>query len=153
MQTIQPEDVGLSKAALARIDDHLTREYLRPGKISGAIALVSRHGQVAHCSPLGEMDRERKKPTRVDTIYRIYSMTKPVTSVAMMTLYERGVFQLNDPVHKWIPAFEGLRVFRQGRYPNFVTEPTLRAMTVRDLLTHQSGLTYGFMERTAVDAA
>jgi len=90
---------------------------------------------------------------RSDTLFRLYSMTKPITAVAMMMLHERGLFALADPVHRWIPEFEHLRVFRQGRYPNFVTVPTDRPMTVRDLMTHQSGLTYGFMERTGVDAA
>jgi len=153
VHTITPENVGLSTSALARIDEHLSRRYIESNKIVGALTLVARRGQVAFLSPLGQMDRERDKPMRSDTIFRIYSMTKPITSVALMMLHERGVFQLSDPVHKWIPEFEKLRVFRQGRYPQFVTEQTQRAMTVRDLLTHQSGLTYGFMERTAVDAA
>lgn len=90
---------------------------------------------------------------RTDTIFRIYSMTKPITSVALMMLYERGLFQLGDAVHDFIPEFAGLRVNRYGRYPNITTEPVLRPMTIRDLLTHTSGLTYGFMERTNVDAA
>lgn len=153
MHITTPEEIGLSSTALARIDDFLNQRYIAPQKIVGALTLVARRGRVAMLSPLGVMDRERQKPMRSDTIFRIYSMTKPITSVALMTLHERGVFQLNDPVHKWIPEFERLRVFRQGRYPRFLTEQTKRPMTVRDLLTHQSGLTYGFMERTAVDAA
>jgi CubicO group peptidase (beta-lactamase class C family) len=88
-----------------------------------------------------------------DTIFRIYSMTKPITSVAMMMLYEHGHFQLNDPVHKFIPEWGDLQVFVSGNHPNFVTEPPERPMTMRDLMTHTSGLTYGFMERTNVDAA
>jgi CubicO group peptidase (beta-lactamase class C family) len=80
-------------------------------------------------------------------------MTKPITSVALMMLHERGRFLLSDPVSKWIPEFEHLRVYKYGRYPTFTTEPLLRPMTVRDLMTHTSGLTYGFMERTGVDAA
>jgi CubicO group peptidase (beta-lactamase class C family) len=148
-----PEDLGLSSAALRRIDEHLRTRYIDVGKIAGAMTLVARRGQIAHLSPLGLMDRERNKPMREDTIFRIYSMTKPITSVALMTLYERGVFQLADPVHHWIPEFEHLRVNRYGRYPNFTTDAAVRPMTVRDLLTHTSGLTYGFMERTNVDAA
>ena len=150
---VEPEEVGLSSEALGRIDSHFRARYIEPGKISGALTLVARRGQVAFFSALGRMDAERDKPLCEDTIFRIYSMTKPVTSVALMQLYERGAFQLGDPVHRWIPAFESLRVFRQGRHPRFVTEPVQRPITVRDLLTHQSGLTYGFMERTAVDAA
>jgi CubicO group peptidase (beta-lactamase class C family) len=135
VQITTPEELGLSRAALARIDEHLTRHYVEPARIAGALTLVARRGRVAFLSPLGHMDRERDKPMRSDTIFRIYSMTKPITSVALMMLHERGIFQLGDPVHKWIPEFEKLRVFRQGRYPHFVTEQTQRAMTVRDLLT------------------
>lgn len=153
VQLPPPEQLGLSSAALARIDEHLSHRYLQPEKIAGALTLVARRGQVAFLSPLGYSDRERGKPMRADTIFRIYSMSKPITSVALMMLHERAVFQLGDPVHHWIPEFEKLRIFRQGRYPRFVTEQTDRPMTIRDLLTHQSGLTYGFMERTAVDAA
>jgi CubicO group peptidase (beta-lactamase class C family) len=90
---------------------------------------------------------------REDTIFRIYSMTKPITSVALMTLYERGAFQLEDPVHRFIPAWRELRVFDGGNYPLFATRPCERPMTVRDLFTHTAGLTYGFMERTNVDRA
>jgi CubicO group peptidase (beta-lactamase class C family) len=149
----RPEDLGLSSIALRRIDGHLRSRYIDAGKIAGAMTLVARGGHVAHLSPLGLMDRERGKPIRADTIFRIYSMTKPITSVALMTLFEQGVFQLADPVHEWIPEFEKLRVNKFGRYPNFTTEPVLRPMTIRDLLTHTSGLTYGFMERTNVDSA
>lgn len=152
MNVIDPEVVGLSRAGLARIDEHLTR-YIEAGKLAGTLTLIARRGQLAYSAPLGSMDRERGKAMRPDTLFRIYSMSKPITSVAMMMLHERGLFALSDPVSRWIPEFERLRVYRQGRHPNFVTEPTLRPMTVRDLMTHQSGLTYGFMERTGVDAA
>lgn len=148
-----PEDVGFSTAGLRRIDDHLRSAYVDQGKIAGALTLVARRGRIAWLSPLGLMDLERGKPTREDTIFRIYSMTKPVTSVAMMMLHERGLFQLSDPVHKWIPSWEHLRVYRYGKNPNFTTDPPARAMTVRDLLTHMSGLSYGIMERTHVDGA
>jgi CubicO group peptidase (beta-lactamase class C family) len=153
MQVVSPEEVGLSSLALARIDEHLSSRYVEPGKIAGALTLVARRGKVAFLSPLGQMDRERAKPTQADTIFRIYSMTKPVTSVALMMLHERAIFQLTDPVSRWIPEFENLRVFKYGNYPTFITEPALRPMTVHDLLTHQSGLSYGIMERTNVDHA
>jgi CubicO group peptidase (beta-lactamase class C family) len=150
---IEPEAVGLSTAGLRRLDQHLATRYVAPGKIAGAITLVARRGKVAWLSALGLMDRERGKPMRLDTIFRIYSMTKPVTSVALMTLYERGLFQLSDPVHRWIPSWEHLRVYRYGQHPNFTTEQAARPMTVRDLLTHMSGLSYLIAERTHVDAA
>lgn len=153
MELSPPEELGLSSDALRRIDEHLHHRYIHSEKITGAMTLVARRGRVAHLTPLGLMDRERRKAMRTDTIFRIYSMSKPITSVALMMLYERGVFQLADPVHEWIPEFGKLRVNRSGRYPNFTTEPALRPMTIRDLLIHMSGLTYGFMERTNVDAA
>jgi CubicO group peptidase (beta-lactamase class C family) len=88
-----------------------------------------------------------------DTIFRIYSMSKPITSIALMQLYERGLMQIDDPVEKYIPEFKDLRVYSQGSHPTFTTRRTSREMTVRDLLSHQSGLTYGFVDRTPVDAA
>jgi CubicO group peptidase (beta-lactamase class C family) len=153
MDRATPEDVGLSSAGLSRIDEHLRARYIDAGRIAGALTLVARRGKVAFLSPVGQMDRERAKPMRDDTIFRIYSMTKPVASVALMMLHERGAFQLGDPVHKWLPGWEDLRVYKYGQYPNFVTVAADRAMTVRDLLTHTSGLSYGIMERTHLDAA
>lgn len=144
---------GLSLQRLERISQHLEDNYLRPGKLPGTLTLVARHGQVVWVRPQGLMDVERARPMRRDTLFRIYSMTKPVTSVAMMQLYEQGRFQLDDPVHRYIPAWRNLRVYKSGEYPHFETEPAARAMTIRDLLTHTSGLTYGFMKRTPVDAA
>jgi CubicO group peptidase (beta-lactamase class C family) len=149
----RPEDVGLSAERLARIDAHLKSRYLDPGKIAGALTLVFRRGEIAYLSPAGLMDRERGKPTTPDTIFRIYSMSKPITSVALMMLYEHGHFQLDDPVYKWIPEWRNLRVYRTGNHPAFLTAPCERPMTIRDLMSHMSGLTYGFMERTNVDAA
>ena len=153
MEIVRPEDVGLSSERLARIERHLERRYLDQKKIAGALTLVARRGQIAHLAPVGMMDLERGKPMRADTIFRIYSMSKPITSVALMTLYEHGHFQLDDAVHKYIPAFRDLRVYEAGNHPTFATRPVERAMTIRDLLTHTSGLTYGFMERTNVDRA
>jgi CubicO group peptidase (beta-lactamase class C family) len=153
MDLVSPEDVGLSSARLRRIDEHLLARYVEPGRIAGALTLVARRGKVAFFSPLGKMDRERAKPMTTDTLFRIYSMTKPVASVALMMLHERGAFQLGDPVAKWLPGWDALRVYRYGQYPNFVTEPAQRPMTVRDLFTHLSGLSYGIMERTHLDVA
>jgi len=96
MRIVPPESVGLSSEGLRRIDRHLLSRYVEPEKIAGALTLVARRGEVAWLSPLGLMDRERKKPMRIDTIFRIYSMTKPVTSVALVMLHERGAFTLAD---------------------------------------------------------
>ncbi|MBD3639879.1 MAG: beta-lactamase family protein [Marinobacter sp.] len=144
---------GLSLERLERISQHLEKKYIRPGKLPCAVTLVARHGQIAWVSAQGLMDVERNRPARRDTLFRIYSMTKPVTSIAMMQLYEQGRFLLDDPVHKYIPSWRNLRVYKGGTYPAFETEPAATTMTIRDLLTHMSGLTYGFMERTNVDAA
>ncbi|MEW6188309.1 MAG: serine hydrolase domain-containing protein [Thermodesulfobacteriota bacterium] len=150
---VTPEEVGLSKERLARIEQHLTQRYLTSKKIVGTLTLVARQGKVAYLSPLGLMDRERNKPMTEDTIFRIYSMTKPITSVALMMLYEEGYFQLDDEVYKFIPEWRNLRVYASGNFPLFLTTPPQRPMTIRDLMTHTSGLTYAFMERTNVDAA
>lgn len=153
LPTARAEDVGLSSSRLDRIATHLKRRYLEPSKVAGTVTLVARRGQVAYLEPLGFADLATKQPMREDTICRIYSMTKPIASVALMSLYEQGVFQLDDPVGKFIPEWRSLRVYKTGNYPTFFSEPCGRAMTVRDLLTHMSGLSYGFMERTNVDAA
>jgi CubicO group peptidase (beta-lactamase class C family) len=153
LELADPEKLGFSPERLARVDEHLRRYYIEPGKIAGASTLVARRGEVVHFSPLGRMDIERDKPMREDTIFRVYSMTKPITSVALMTLYEEGRLRLSDPVHKFVPAFEHMRVYVSGKYPLFMTEPARRPITLHDLLTHTAGLTYGFMYRGNVDDA
>lgn len=144
---------GMSTDRLKRIDALVDERYLKSGRYAGTLTLVSRKGEVAHCSAQGLMDAERGKPVREDTIFRIYSMSKPITSVALMMLYEEGAFQIDDPVHKFIPAWEKLGVWVAGAWPNFVTKAPERPMSMRDVLSHQSGLTYGFQVRNSVDAA
>jgi CubicO group peptidase (beta-lactamase class C family) len=144
---ITPEDVGLSAARLYKID-HLTQRYINEGKIPGSVTLVARKGRIVHMTSQGKMDIEANKDMDEDTIFRIYSMSKPITSAALMMLYEDGRFQLDDPVSRFIPSFARLKVYSaDGKH----TAP-LRPMTIRDLLTHTSGLTYGFMQSTPVDA-
>ena len=152
-ETVTPESVGINGEQLARVGEHLRARYVEPGKIPGSITLVARRGQVCYLDVAGRRDVERDTPMAADTIVRIYSMTKPVTSVALMTLYERGLFSLDDPVHRFIPAWKKLLVRKAGSYPLFVTEPCERPMTIRDLLMHTSGLTYDFMHASNVDAA
>ena len=144
---------GVSLDRLKRITRHFDQNYIQPGKIPGAVTLVARHGKVLWCGAQGLRGVERNLPMERDTVFRIYSMTKPITSIAMMQLYEQGKFLLNDPVHKYIPSWRNLQVHKGGRYPDFETEPATTTMTIRDLMTHTSGLTYGFTERTEVDAA
>ncbi|HYM16653.1 MAG TPA: serine hydrolase domain-containing protein [Dehalococcoidia bacterium] len=134
---------GLSAERLERITEHLDRHYVQPGKIAGCQALVARHGHVAYLRSLGAMDRERARPMADDTIFRIYSMTKPITSVALMTLYERGHFQLNDPVSRVIPEWKDLRVYVSGEGEAMETRPPIRPMTFRHILSHTAGVSYG----------
>ena len=140
---IAPAKTGLSSERLERITEHLTRHYIEPGKIAGCQTLVARHGEVAYFDSLGFMDRERQRPMADDTIFRIFSMTKPITSVALMTLYEQGYFQLNDAVHRVIPEWRDMKVYVSGEGESMETRAPKRPMTFRDLLTHQSGLSYG----------
>jgi CubicO group peptidase (beta-lactamase class C family) len=148
-----PESVGMSKAALDRIDAHLKQRYIDTGRFPGAQLLVYRRGKVAHSSVQGLADIERKVAMRDDTIFRIYSMTKPITTVAFMMLVEEGRVALDEPVHKYIPEWKNLGVFVAGTYPAFMTRPPSRPMLIVDLLRHTSGLTYGFQQRSNVDAA
>jgi len=144
---------SMSTERLGRIDALLQEKYIATGKIAGALTLVARRGEITHFSPIGQMDAERGTPVKEDTIFRIFSMSKPITSVALMMLYEEGRFQLDNPVHQFIPEWENLGVWVGGAYPNFVTRRPDRPMSIRDLLSHQSGLTYGFHLRNSVDAA
>ncbi|KAI9005150.1 beta-lactamase [Hyaloraphidium curvatum] len=150
---VPPDSVGLSPARLAGLDAFLQERYVNAGRIPGCLALVSRRGKLAHVSCLGLSDRERGTPMAEDAIFRIYSMTKPITSVALLMLYEEGKVLLEDPVDKYIPSWAGLGVYASGTYPDFKTTPPARKMQVIDLLRHTSGLTYGFQNRTPVDEA
>ena len=134
---------GLDADRLERITDHMQRNYIGPAKIAGCQIAVARHGHIAYNKTFGMMDIERNRPTRDDTIYRIYSMTKPITSVALMTLYEQGYFQLNDPVSRFVPSWKNHRVWVSGEGADMVTEAPDRPITFRDVLSHMAGLTYG----------
>jgi CubicO group peptidase (beta-lactamase class C family) len=140
---LAPKNTGLSTARLERITEHLERSYVGPGKIAGCQVAVSRHGHLAYFRSLGAMDREAGKAMADDAIFRIYSMTKPITSVALMTLYERGYFQLNDPVSRFFPAWKNHRVWVSGEGASMVTEAPKRPLSMRDMLCHTGGLTYG----------
>jgi CubicO group peptidase (beta-lactamase class C family) len=143
----------MSKAALDRLDHHLKSRYIDAGRFPGTQLLVYRRGKIVHSTVQGFADLERKTPLRDDTIFRIYSMTKPFTSVAFMMLLEEGRVALDEPVHKYIPEWKNLGVFVAGTGPAFLTRPPSRPMLIVDLLRHTSGLTYGFQQRSNVDAA
>ena len=134
---------GFQKEKLARIGTHLRENYIDPGKIPGCKVLVSRHGIPAYFESMGLMDRERNKPMREDTIFRIYSMTKPITSVALMMLWEEGRFQLTDPVHRFIPSWREQRVWQEGTGEQMVTRRPTSPVTMQHILSHTAGLTYG----------
>jgi CubicO group peptidase (beta-lactamase class C family) len=122
------------------------------GRLAGVEVVINRRGRTAFHRCHGKRDLARGADATPDTIYRIYSMTKPLTAVAAMMLYEEGRFQLDDPITRHLPEFASQRVFTGGGYGAVITEPAQRDITFRDLLTHTSGLTYGFMQATPVDA-
>jgi CubicO group peptidase (beta-lactamase class C family) len=151
---------GLSPARLARLDEVMKRRYVDTGALPGLLTMVHRRGELAHVGMCGHMDLERGAPMREDAIFRIYSMTKPITAVALMMLAEEGMIGLDDDVHAHIPSWKNLGVYMTGvptllagAPASFITSPPHRRMKVVDLVTHTSGLTYGFMMRTSVDAA
>ncbi|OXE37090.1 MAG: serine hydrolase [Phenylobacterium zucineum] len=139
----QSQWTGLDAARLERITDHINRNYIEPQKIAGCQIAVARHGHMAYMRSFGRMDIERGKAMADDTIFRIYSMTKPITSVALMTLYEKGYFQLNDPVSRYVPSWKNHRVWVSGEGDDMVTEKPNRPVSFRDVLCHTAGLTYG----------
>jgi CubicO group peptidase (beta-lactamase class C family) len=148
---VDPAEVGLNAQRLQRIDRHFAR-YVDDGRLPGWLVAVSRQGRLAHVSCHGSRDLEAGLPVEPDTLWRIYSMTKPVTSVAAMILYEEGVFELSDPVSKFIPAFADVRVYAGGSDQRQVTVPATEPVRIWHLLTHTSGLTYGFIRVHPVDA-
>jgi CubicO group peptidase (beta-lactamase class C family) len=140
---VNPAGAGLAERQLDRITAHLQHQYIDAGRIAGCQVAVARHGQVGYFGSFGSRDRERGLPVEEDTIWRIYSMTKPITGVALLSLYERGLFQLSDPVTRFIPAWRDLKVReRAGDGSERIVDPA-RPMTVRDLMMHMSGLGFG----------
>ena len=149
--TADPASLGLDPARLARIDRHFAR-YVDEGLLAGWQIVVTRGGQIAHASVYGHRDAEAGLPVEADTLWRIYSMTKPITSVAAMSLWEEGHFELTDEVSRWIPAFADVRVYEKGSATKPYTVPAIEPVRVWHLLSHTSGLTYGFLNTSVVDA-
>jgi CubicO group peptidase (beta-lactamase class C family) len=145
-------EVGFDAGRLGRIDRHFDR-YVNDGRLAGYLVSVARHGKVVHLSTSGQRDLESGLPVEVDTLWRMYSMTKPITSVAALMLYEEGLLELTDPISRWLPAFAEPRVFQGGAGPSMVTRPAMEPIRVWHLLTHTAGLTYGFHYAHPVDAA
>jgi CubicO group peptidase (beta-lactamase class C family) len=147
---IDPAEVGLDAERLSRIDRHFTR-YVDDGKLAGWLAVVARRGRIAHVGMHGRRDLETDQPVTADTLWRIYSMTKPITSVAAMILVEEGRLELTDPINRFIPEFGAVRVFTGGSGVKPVTVAATEPIRVWHLLTHTSGLTYGFHHAHPVD--
>ncbi|WP_007024197.1 serine hydrolase domain-containing protein [Saccharomonospora iraqiensis] len=146
-----PAELGFDPGRLARIDHRLGR-YVDEGLLPGWLAVVTRHGRIAHVARRGYRDVEAGLPVADDTRWRIFSMTKPVTSVAAMMLFERGEFALTDSIHHWLPEYADMRVFVKGSSTQPVTVPATEPIRVWHLLTHTAGLTYGFHYAHPVDA-
>ena len=150
---IEPDAAGMSEARLERITEHFATTYVDTGKIAGCQTTVVRGGHVAYHRSLGLMDRERAIPMADDAIFRIYSMTKPIASVALMQLYERGMFQLLDPVHRYIPEWRTLQLGEVHDDGSVTTVKPERPMNVRDVLMHTTGLPGGLFPGNPIDDA
>ena len=150
-RTADPDLFGFDPTRLAHLDTRLAR-YVDEDLLAGWQVVLTRRGEVVHTSTYGLRDREAGLPVEADTLWRIYSMTKPITSVAAMALWERGVFELTDEVSRWIPAFADVRVFDRGSGAKPYTVPATEPVRVWHLLSHTAGLTYGFMQTSVVDA-
>ncbi len=148
---VDSAEVGFDAGRLARIDRHLAT-YVDDGRLPGWVVLVARRGRIAHLSAYGARDMASGAPVTHDTIWRMFSMTKPITTVAALMLAEEGRLALTDPVSRWIPAFEDLRVWRAGTARAPVTQPATEPLRIWHLMTHTSGLTYGFHYAHPVDA-
>ncbi|MEE2777844.1 MAG: serine hydrolase domain-containing protein [Acidobacteriota bacterium] len=147
----EPSQVGMSKAGIADLSDAM-KKLVDDGQLAGVVTAVARHGKIVHFEEYGKQHLEENHPMRKDTIARIYSMTKPIAGVALMTLFDQGKFKLKDPVEKYIPEFKGMRVASgEGSNGQPETEPQEHPMTIRELVSHTGGLTYGFFSRSQVD--
>ena len=152
-------EAALSAKRLAHLDTLMRTRYVDTGRLPGILTLVHRRGVLAHTGMAGRIDIERNLPMREDAIFRIYSMSKPITAVALMMLVEEGLIGLDDDVATHIPAWKNLGVYATGMPSliggplTYITTPPERPMKVIDLATHTAGLTYGFMNRTSIDAA
>ncbi|MFB9409552.1 serine hydrolase domain-containing protein [Dactylosporangium matsuzakiense] len=148
---VAPEQAGFDAGRLARLDAHFAR-YVDDGRLAGWQLAIARDGRVVHHSVCGKRDAEADLPVEPDTLWRLYSMTKPITSVAAMILWEEGRFELTDPISTWLPEFRDMQVFEKGSANAPFTVPAIEPIRVWHLLTHTSGLTYGFLHTSVVDA-
>lgn len=146
-----PESMGMSSERLARIATHFQR-YIDDGRLTGWQISIARHGKVVYHELAGQRDVAAGTPVEADTIWRIYSMTKPIVAVLALQLWEEGAFELTTPLHRFIPAFRNAKVWRSGNVESPELEPLAAPIRLWHLLTHTSGLTYGFIRSHPVDA-
>jgi CubicO group peptidase (beta-lactamase class C family) len=151
MQTVKPETVGLSPSRLERIQP-VMQGYVDRGTFAGILTLIARQGRVAHLETFGWQDLESRRPVSGDTIFRIYSMSKPITSVAAMLLCEEGRLRLWDPVSRYLPEFKDAQVMLARPDGSYDLVPARREVTVHDLMTHSGGLSYSADEHSALDS-
>ncbi len=147
----KPESVGMSSERLARIDKHF-QKYIDDGRLTGWQISIARHGKVVYHSLAGHRDVAAATPVEADTIWRIFSMTKPITAALALQLWEEGAFELTTPLHRFIPAFRDTKVWRSGTVDAPEVEPLSGPIRLWHLFTHMSGMTYGFMRAHPVDA-
>lgn len=147
----RPTEVGLGEAELARIEP-LLQSWVDSGKVAGITAVIARHGKLAFKTSVGSLDSARARPIAEDAVFRIYSMTKPIVSVAIMQLVERGKLRVGDPVFRFIPSFANVKVYAGGGAAKPLLQAPARPVTIADLLTHTAGLTYGLFGNTPVDS-
>jgi CubicO group peptidase (beta-lactamase class C family) len=152
LPTARPADVGLSAERLARLDAAMQAE-VDAGRKAGIVALIARRGRVAHLKAFGMAERESNAQMRIDSLFRLYSMTKPITSVALLMLYEEGKFQLSDPLEKYIPAFKGVQVLAGMDGERMLLTPARRPPTIHDVFRHTAGFSYGFNPQDPIDRA
>src|SRR3984957_661607 len=150
LPTAKPENVGMSTERLTRLGDGM-KSLADQGRIAGVVTMVARHGKVIEFEAAGKRDAAANLPMQKDSIFRIYSMSKPITGVAMMMLFEDGKWQLSDPVAKFIPEFANLKVYGTDAAGNMVLNDQTHPMTMRELMSHTAGFTYGYFSNTPVD--
>jgi CubicO group peptidase (beta-lactamase class C family) len=150
LPSVDPDRVGLATTPLDGVDA-LVQSYISEGKLAGVVMLIARDGKIAHAGVYGQMDIEGGQPMRRDALFRIYSMTKPLTGVALMTLYDEGRFALDDPVAKYLPGFDKLKVFASKDGDTIKLADLKRPVTIRDLMCHTAGLAYGLFPASPVD--
>jgi CubicO group peptidase (beta-lactamase class C family) len=150
LPSAKPESVGMSDQRLTRLSDGM-KSLVDQGRLAGVVTMVARHGKVVEFEATGKRDIAAGLPMQKDSIFRIYSMTKPITGVAMMMLFEEGKWQLDDPVAKYVPEFAGLKVYGTEANGNMTLKDQVHPMTMRELMSHTGGFTYGFFSNTPVD--